>query len=380
MKVPLLDLKAQYQTIKEEILETVQNVFEAQQFIGGPNLEALEEAIAAYCGVQHAIGVSSGTDALLISLMAAGVKSGDRILTTPYTFFATAGSIARLGAIPVFVDIESETFNLSPENLRRTLDQMPEQERAQLKGIVPVHLYGQCADMEPILQLANEHQLVVIEDAAQAIGSEYRKWRAGAMGNFGCFSFFPSKNLGAFGDGGIVTTRSDVGAKTLRILRNHGSNPKYYHEGIGGNFRLDAFQAAVVLIKLKYLDGWTRQRQENAVKYRQLFEDEKLIEHVKLPVEKAGRHIYNQFVIMLREKRDPLRRFLQDSGIGSEIYYPLPLHLQKCFTDLNYASGDFPVAEHAAKHSLALPIYPELTLDQLTYVVKKIKAFFKIGY
>ncbi len=380
MKVPLLDLKAQYQTIKEEILETVQNVFDAQQFIGGPNLEALEEAIAAYCGVQHAIGVSSGTDALLISLMAAGVKSGDRILTTPYTFFATAGSIARLGAIPVFVDIESETFNLSPENLRRTLDQMPEQERAQLKGIVPVHLYGQCADMEPILQLANEHQLVVIEDAAQAIGSEYRKWRAGAMGNFGCFSFFPSKNLGAFGDGGIVTTRSDVGAKTLRILRNHGSNPKYYHEDIGGNFRLDAFQAAVVLIKLKYLDGWTRRRQENAAKYRQLFENEKLIEHVKLPVEKPGRHIYNQFVIMLRERRDQLRRFLQDSGIGSEIYYPLPLHLQKCFTDLNYAGGDFPVAEHAAKHSLALPIYPELTLDQLTYVVEKIKAFIKIGY
>ncbi len=380
MKVPLLDLKAQYQTIKEEILETVQNVFEAQQFIGGPNLEALEEAIAAYCGVQHAIGVSSGTDALLISLMAAGVKSGDRILTTPYTFFATAGSIARLGAIPVFVDIESETFNLSPENLCLTLDQMPEQERAQLKGIVPVHLYGQCVDMEPLLQLANEHQLVVIEDAAQAIGSEYRKWRAGAMGDFGCFSFFPSKNLGAFGDGGIVTTRSDVGAKTLRILRNHGSNPKYYHEDIGGNFRLDAFQAAVVLIKLKYLDGWTRQRQENAVKYRQLFEDEKLIEHVKLPVEKAGRHIYNQFVIMLREKRDPLRRFLQDSGIGSEIYYPLPLHLQKCFTDLNYANGDFPVAEHAAKHSLALPIYPELTLDQLTYVVEKIKTFFETVY
>ncbi len=380
MKVPLLDLKAQYQKIKEEIIETVQDVFETQQFIGGPKLEALEEAIKAYCGVQHAVGVSSGTDALLISLMAAGIKSGDRILTTPYSFFATAGSIARLGAIPVFVDIEPGTFNLSSENLRRTLEKMPVQEKAQLKGIMPVHLYGQCADMEPILQLANEYHLVVIEDAAQAIGAKYRKQRAGAMGDFGCFSFFPSKNLGAFGDGGIVTTQSDLWAKTLRILRNHGSNPKYYHENIGGNFRLDAIQAAVVLIKLKYLDGWTRQRQENAAEYRRLFEDEKLLEHVNLPLETTGHHIYNQFVIMLKEKRDSLRQFLQDSGVGTEIYYPLPLHLQKCFKSLNYIPGDFPNAEHAARHSLAIPIYPELTRDQLAYVVEKIKAFFKIVY
>ena len=380
MKVPLLDLKAQYQKIKEEIIETVQDVFETQQFIGGPKLEALEEAIKAYCGVQHAVGVSSGTDALLISLMAAGIKSGDRILTTPYSFFATAGSIARLGAIPVFVDIEPGTFNLSSENLRRTLEKMPVQEKAQLKGIMPVHLYGQCANMEPILQLANEYHLVVIEDAAQAIGAKYRKQRAGAMGDFGCFSFFPSKNLGAFGDGGIVTTQSDLWAKTLRILRNHGSNPKYYHENIGGNFRLDAIQAAVVLIKLKYLDGWTRQRQENAAEYRRLFEDEKLLEHVNLPLETTGHHIYNQFVIMLKEKRDSLRQFLQDSGVGTEIYYPLPLHLQKCFKSLNYIPGDFPNAEHAARHSLAIPIYPELTRDQLTYVVEKIKAFFKIVY
>ncbi len=380
MKVPLLDLKAQYQKIKEEIIETVQDVFETQQFIGGPKLEALEEAIKAYCGVQHAVGVSSGTDALLISLMAAGIKSGDRILTTPYSFFATAGSIARLGAIPVFVDIEPGTFNLSSENLRRTFEKMPVQEKAQLKGIMPVHLYGQCADMEPILQLANEYHLVVIEDAAQAIGAKYRKQRAGAMGDFGCFSFFPSKNLGAFGDGGIVTTQSDLWAKTLRILRNHGSNPKYYHENIGGNFRLDAIQAAVVLIKLKYLDGWTRQRQENAAEYRRLFEDENLLEHVNLPLEATGHHIYNQFVIMLKEKRDSLRQFLQDSGVGTEIYYPLPLHLQKCFKSLNYIPGDFPNAEHAARHSLAIPIYPELTRDQLAYVVEKIKAFFKIVY
>lgn len=380
MKVPLLDLKAQYQSIREEINEAVQTVFESQRFIGGPEVEALEAAIAAYCRVPHAIGVSSGTDALLISLMAAGIQTGDRILTTPYTFFATAGSVARLGAVPVFVDIDPDTLNLSPENLRRTLGRMTATQRSQVKGIIPVHLYGQCADMEPILALAREHQLSVVEDAAQAIGSEYRGQRAGGLGDFGCFSFFPSKNLGAFGDGGVVTTRSVVQAERLRVLRNHGSNPKYYHADIGGNFRLDALQAAVVRIKLKYLDRWTQKRQENAARYRRLFEDEQLLGHVRLPVEKTERHIYNQFVILVNENRDPLRRFLHDAGIGTEIYYPLPLHLQQCFADLQYAAGDFPVAEHAAAHSLALPIYPELIPDQLAYVVEKISAFFKTVY
>ncbi len=379
MNVPLLDLKAQYLNIREEINETVQAVFESQRFIGGPEVEALERAIAAYCRVPHAIGVSSGTDALLISLMAAGIKAGDRVLTTPYTFFATAGSIARLGAVPVFVDIDPDTFNLSPEKVCRTIDRMTDAQRSQVKGLVPVHLYGQCADMEPILAVAREHPLTVIEDAAQAIGSEYREQRAGGMGDMGCFSFFPSKNLGAFGDGGVVTTRSGKRAEKLRILRNHGSKPKYYHADIGGNFRLDALQAAVVRVKLKYLDSWTRKRQENAARYRQLFEDARLSEHVTLPAENAGRHIYNQFVIMVNEKRDSLRRYLQDAGIGTEIYYPLPLHLQQCFADLNYAAGDFPVAEHAADHSLALPVYPELTPDQLAYVVEKISTFLKPG-
>ncbi|MBW2639373.1 MAG: DegT/DnrJ/EryC1/StrS family aminotransferase [Deltaproteobacteria bacterium] len=374
MKVPLLDLKKQYHSIKEEILTVAEQIFESQYFILGPRVEALEKDIAGYCSSKHALGVSSGTDALLISLMATDIASQHTVITTPYTFFATAGSIFRTGARPIFVDIDPDTYNMSPEGLENVIDSMTDNELARLKAVIPVHLYGQCAD---ILKIAEEYHLVVIEDAAQAIGAEYRGRRAGSMGDLGCFSFFPSKNLGAFGDGGMVTTDSDELYDKLRILRVHGSHPKYYHQLAGGNFRLDAFQAAVVSVKLKHLDTWTKARQENASKYRKLFADSGIDDVIKLPVEKEDRHIYNQFVICVKDKRDDLRLFLNEAGVGTEIYYPIPMHLQECFLDLNYKKGDFPVAEHAALHTLALPVYPELSDDQLTYVVEKIEAFYK---
>jgi len=376
MKVPLLDLKRQYQTIKEEVLDAAEKVFESQHFILGPRVEELEKKIAGYCRSKHAIGVSSGTDALLISLMAAGVGTDDYVITTPYTFFATAGSIARLGARPVFVDIDPDTYNISPDGIADVITGMTEEERTGLKAVIPVHLYGQCADMDPILSIARQYRLVVIEDAAQAIGASYNNRCAGSLGDFGCFSFFPSKNLGAFGDGGIVTTGSDELFDKLRVLRAHGSHPKYYHKMIGGNFRLDALQAAIVSIKLNYLDSWTGDRQKNAGRYRELFNNMDLVDIIKLPVEQQTRHIYNQFIIMLPERRDALRVFLQEAGIGTEIYYPVPMHLQECFSYLNYKKGDFPHAEHSALHTLALPIYPELSESQQIYVVEKIKAFY----
>ena len=377
MKVPLLDLKEQYKTIREEVLSVTEEIFESQCFILGPQVEALEAAIAQYCDTTHAVGVSSGTDALLISLMAAGIGPGDLVITTPYTFFATAGAVSRCGARPVFVDIEPDTYNISPEKISRCIDAMDQAAKEKLKGIIPVHLYGQCADMDPILHIAREHSLLVIEDAAQAIGASYKNKPAGSMGDFGCFSFYPSKNLGAFGDGGIVTTCSEQRFGTLRMLRDHGQHPKYYYNLIGGNFRLDALQAAIVSVKLKYLDRWTCSRQEHADTYRTLFADAALDGPLVLPRETATRHIYNQFVIRVPEKRDGLRSFLQDAGIGTDVYYPFPLHLQECFSFLDYRQGDFPVAEQAASHTLALPIYPELTDDQLAYVVEKIGAFYK---
>jgi len=375
MKVPLLDLKAQYHSIREEILKITQEVYESQYFILGPKVEALEKEIAQYCSSKYAIGVSSGTDALLISLVAADIGNEDLVITTPYTFFATAGSIARAGAVPVFVDIDPDTYNISTSGMENTVNGMTKDKRSKLKAIMPVQLYGQCADMDPILQIAKKHDLVVIEDAAQAIGAEYKGKRAGSIGDFGCFSFFPSKNLGAFGDAGMVTTSSDKLYEKLKILRVHGSYPKYYHKIIGGNFRIDALQAGIISVKLKYLDGWTAARQENANRYRQLFANSGL-DHIKLPVESQGRHIYNQFVISVPKKRDDLRLFLQEAQIGTEVYYPVPMHLQDCFSYLNYKKGDFPVSEQAASHTLALPIYPELTEDQQAYVVDKIKEFY----
>ena len=376
MKVPLLDLKEQYKTIKKEILETAEELFESQYFILGPRVASLEKEIADYCSSKYAVGVSSGTDALLISLMAADIGFKDTVFTTPYTFFATAGSIARTGARPAFVDIDPDTYNISPECLERAIGSMSLAERERLKAVMPVHLYGQCADMSPISQICKKYNLIVIEDAAQAIGAEYKGRRAGSMGDFGCFSFFPSKNLGAFGDGGIVTTNSDDFYDKLSTLRIHGSHPKYYHKLVGGNFRLDAFQAAVVSIKLKYLDQWTKERQKNAENYRSLFKYAGLEDLVEVPYEKEDRHIYNQFVIRVKERRDDLRGFLNDAGIGTEVYYPVPMHLQKCFSDLNYKKGDFQEAEHAALHTVALPIYPELSDDQMEYVVDKIKEFY----
>ena len=375
MKVPLLDLKAQYDSIREEILKVTEEVYESQYFILGPKVEKLEKEIARYCSSKHAIGVSSGTDALLISLIAAGIGNEDLVITTPYTFFATAGSIARAGALPVFVDIDPDTYNISAGDIQDTVNTMTDGRRSRLKAIMPVQLYGQCADMGPVLKIAEKHDLVVIEDAAQAIGAEYKGKRAGSMGDLGCFSFFPSKNLGAFGDGGIVTTNSDELYERLKILRVHGSYPKYYHKIIGGNFRLDALQAAIVSVKLKYLDGWTVARRENANRYRELFASAGL-DNIKLPVENQGRHIYNQFVISLPEKRDDLRMFLKKAEIGTEVYYPVPMHLQDCFSYLNYQKGDFPISENAALHTLALPVYPEITEEQQAYVVEKIKEFY----
>lgn len=376
MRVPLLDLQRQYQEIRDECLAVTEAICDSQQFILGPRVEALERDISGYCGTGFAVGVSSGTDALLVSLMAAGIGFGDRVLTTPYTFFATAGVVRRLGAVPVFADIAPDTCNLDPASVEAVLSRLAASEKTRLKALLPVHLYGQCAEMEPLLELAEAFDLTVVEDAAQAIGAVHKGRRAGAMGDFGCFSFFPSKNLGAFGDGGMVTTDSPELHERLKILRVHGGHPKYYHSMVGGNFRLDAMQAAIVRIKLKHLDRWTAGRQENAARYRALFEAAGLDRHIGLPAEKEERHIYNQYVIRVPRKRNELMAWLAESGVGCEIYYPVPLHLQACFADLGYRRGDFPEAEAAAEQSLALPIFPELTDAELEYVVDRIRAFF----
>ena len=380
MNVPLLDLKRQYAQIEDEVKAAALEVFQEQQFILGSKVEDLEGRIAQYCQSRYAVGVSSGTDALLISLMAAGVGYEDLVITTPYTFFATAGTIARIGARPLFVDIERDTYNLDPERMREIVFRLKDPERKKLKAVIPVHLYGQCADMEPILEVAREFGLVVIEDAAQAIGAEYSfsdgtVRRAGSMGDYGCFSFFPSKNLGAFGDGGMVTTNDEDIYDRLRSLRIHGAKPKYYHKIIGGNFRLDALQAAILIVKLKYLDDWTARRQENAATYKRLF-SEAGIEGLVTPTEKQKRHIYNQFVIRVEKERDELRNFLKDKGVGTEIYYPVPLHMQECFHYLGYRPQDFPVTLEASRTTLALPIFPELTNEEIEYIVEIIKKFF----
>jgi dTDP-4-amino-4,6-dideoxygalactose transaminase len=309
--------------------------------------------------------------------MVEGVGPGDLVLTTPYTFFATAGAIARVGAQPVFADIDPMTFNLSPESVAQAIDSLDADRKKRLKTMIPVHLYGQCADMDSLLEIAAAHKLSVIEDAAQAIGAVYKGRRAGTMGDYGCFSFYPSKNLGAFGDGGMVTAMDKERYEQLVVMRVHGGQQRYYHNVIGGNFRLDAIQAAVVEIKLRHLDGWTAGRQKNATTYRKFFADAGLSGKVTLPEEVEERHIYNQFVIRVAsDLRDDLRSFLTEAGVGSDIYYPVPLHLQKCFAYLGYRQGDFPESERAAKETIALPIYPELSEDQLAYVVEKIKGFF----
>lgn len=379
MKVPLLDLSAQNKPLKADIFKALERVFDSQGFILGPEVETFERAAAAYCGVNHAIGVSSGTDALLLALMALNVGAGDEVITTPYSFFATAGAIARVGARPIFVDIDAATFNLDPRGLVKAFT-------SKTKAVIPVHLYGQCADMEPILAEARRHSVAVIEDAAQAIGAEYKDGkRAGSIGAIGCYSFFPSKNLGCLGDGGMVVTNDAELAKRMRVLRVHGSEPKYFHKLIGGNFRLDPIQAAVLSLKLGHLDTWTAERQRNAKRYERLFDEAGLIKSGAVRLPKAvfptsvkHAHIYNQFVVRV-DKRDALINHLKNAGIGAEIYYPVPLHLQECFKPLGHKAGDFPESERAALETLALPIYAELTDAQQAFVVDTIKEFFTNG-
>ncbi|UCH85318.1 MAG: DegT/DnrJ/EryC1/StrS family aminotransferase [Candidatus Latescibacterota bacterium] len=379
MGVPLLDLKAQYATIKPQILAAIEEVMESQYFILGPKVKELEDAVAAYSACGHAVGVSSGTDALLISMMTEGIGPGDEVITTPYSFFATAGCISRTGARPVFVDIDPISFNIEPTQIEAAVTD-------RTRAVIPVHLYGQMADMDPIMDIAGKHGLAVIEDGAQAIGAEYKGRRAGSVGDYGCFSFFPSKNLGAGGDGGMVVMNDDGRAERLRVMRGHGGKPKYYHSMIGGNFRLDALQAAVLLVKLDHLDAWTQGRQDNANAYRRLFneagvvverQDMTGVKGVVLPEESpARRHIYNQFVIRV-DRRDELRQWLDERSIGNEVYYPVPFHMQECFADLGYKEGDFPVSEAAARETLAVPIYPELTDDMIAEVVGAIVDFVK---
>ncbi len=367
-KVPLLDLRAQYGSIRTEVREAIDRVCDSQHFILGPEVASLEQEVAALCGTKFAIGVSSGTDALLASLMAIGIMPGDEVITTAYSFFATAGAIVRLGARPVFADIDPSSFNLDPTGLAELVTE-------RTKAILPVHLFGRCADMEPILSLARQHGLKVIEDAAQAIGAtDSRGRKAGSIGDAGCFSFFPSKNLGAFGDGGMIVTNDEALAESLRTLRVHGSRPKYFHALLGGNFRLDALQAAVLRVKLVHLSSWTDARRRHAEYYRRLIEKTGLGGTIAVPEDVPG-HIYNQFVVRVPQ-RDDLRAFLLENGVESEIYYPLPLHLQKCLQVFGGREGDCPVAEAAARDSLALPIYPELTECQQHHVVAVMCEFY----
>ena len=366
--VPLLDLSGQYAPLREEILAAITRVCDSQRFILGPEVDALEAELAKALGVSHAVTVSSGTDALLAALMALGIRAGDEVITPTYSFFATAGCVARLGATPVFVDIDPVTFNADPDAVRRAIT-------PRTRAILPVHLYGLVADMDRLTAIAAEANIAVIEDAAQAIGARIGNRQAGSIGLAGAFSFFPSKNLGAFGDAGLVTTNDATLARELALLRNHGAEPKYYHSRIGGNFRMDALQAAVLRVKTPHLPGWTEGRRRNAERYRRLFADSGVGDRVELPVEPAGyTHIYNQFVIRVKD-RDGLRAHLAANRIGTEVYYPVPFHKQECFQAFVRPGDVFPVADRAAATSLALPIYAELTLEQQQHVVSSIASF-----
>jgi len=365
VKVPLLDLKAQYRSIETELRAAIESVLESQRFINGPEVGELERRVAAYSDCAAAVGVSSGTDALLVALMSLGIGPGDEVVTTPYTFFATAGCVSRVGARPVFVDIEPDTYNIDPSGIEGALT-------PRTRAIIPVHLFGQMAEMDPILAIAKARGLEVIEDAAQSIGATQRGRKAGSLGTVGCFSFFPSKNLGALGDGGMVVTQDEALAARMRQCRSHGSEPKYFHGWIGGNFRLDTLQAAALLVKLDHLDTWHRARRANAARYDELFAD---CEAVVTPlVRPHNESIYNQYVIRV-PRAAQCRTFLADAGIGCEVYYPLGLHVQECFSDLGYAEGAFPETERASRETLALPIYPELEDEQLVYVAGKVREF-----
>jgi dTDP-4-amino-4,6-dideoxygalactose transaminase len=386
MKVPLLDLKPQYAALKSDIDAALLKVAASQHFILGPAVKELESKVAAYCGAKHGIGLSSGTDALLIALMAFDLGAGDEVITSPYTFFATGGTIARVGARPVFLDIDPVTFNLRADLVEQFLEKDCERRADQVynrrtggrvRALMPVHLYGQCADMEAFGKLAKRFGLALIEDGAQAIGSECQGgMRAAGIGDIGCLSFFPTKNLGAFGDAGMVVTNDDALAAKLRILRVHGGEPKYYHAIIGGNFRIDEIQAAVLMVKFPHLEDWHRGRQRNAAHYDRAFAAAGTAAQVVTPTARLGyRHIYNQYVIRVPD-RDRLRTYLGEQGVGTEIYYPVPLHMQKCFAYLGYRPEDCPESARAASETLALPIYPELSEAQLQYVVDTIAGFY----
>jgi len=376
-KVSFFDLAVQFKSIEDEIKSAMDDVFQTQQFILGSKVKVLEETIAQYCRTRYAIGVASGSDALLLSLMALGIGTGDEVLLPPFTFFATAGSVSRLGAIPVFVDIDQETFNIDPYKIEEKIT-------SRTKAIIPVHLFGQCADMDPLLKIAKKKKLFIIEDAAQALGAEYKPKpgsdgrRAGQIGDLGCFSFYPTKNLGAFGDGGMVVTDNLDLAEKVRLLRVHGSQPKYFHKRIGINSRLDTIQAAILLVKFKHLEKWTIERQKKAERYQLLFQDLlSSVNGLKLPtIQYQNRHIFHQYVIRVPE-RDRLKKYLTEEGVGTDIYYPVPLHLQECYSFLKYHRGDLPNSEKASEEVLALPIYPELTEGQQWAVVDRIKAFYK---
>lgn len=391
MDIPLLNLKAQYKGIKSEIEQKVLEVVSSQKFILGAEVESLEKEIASYCGIKYAVGVSSGSDALIVSLMALEVAQGDEVVTTPFTFFATAGAITRLGARPVFCDIDRESYNMSPEKLDELLKNRIESRKdSKIKALIPVHLYGQCVDMSPILELAKKYNLFVLEDAAQAIGAEYLTpggiRKACTMGHVNILSFFPSKSLGGFGDGGMVLTNEEKMAEKLKLLRVHGSKNKYFYEIVGGNFRLDTLQAGVLRVKLRYLEKWLEKRKEKASYYDELFKESGLVEkRLIIPPKPLFKnltiknyHTYHQYVIRAKS-RDSLQKFLKERGVSTAIYYPLPLHLQKCFAYLGYKEGDFPESEKAAREVLALPIYPELTPDQQDFILAAINQFYQKG-
>jgi dTDP-4-amino-4,6-dideoxygalactose transaminase len=365
MKVPLLDLKAQYAILREEMLAAVTLVLDSQQFINGPAVKELEAQVAAYSQCRRAVGMSSGTDALLCALMTLGIGPGDEVITTPYSFFATAGSIARTGARPVFVDIDPATFNIDVSAIEAAVSE-------KTRAIMPVHLFGQMADMDGVMAMAGRRGLFVVEDAAQAIGATWRGRSAGSIGTVGCFSFFPSKNLGGLGDGGMIVTQDPDLAEKLEVFRNHGSKPKYHHHYVGGNFRLDTIQAAGLLVKLRHLDLWSAKRRENAALYDEHFAN---LEGLRRPTVRQGAvSIYNQYVVRT-ERRDALQAFLKERGVGTEVYYPVSLHEQECFKSLGYRRGAFPAAEEAARTSLALPIYPELTEEQIAFVAAQVREF-----
>lgn len=359
--IPLVDLKIQYNNLKPEIDKAISNVLESGRFIIGNNVKEFEKEIANYLNVKHAIAVASGSDALLLSLMAIGIKGSQEVITTPFTFFSTAGSISRLNAKPVFVDIDKDTFNINPEKIEEKITK-------KTKAIIPVHLYGQSCDMNPIMEIAEKHNLIVIEDACQALGAEYNNKKLGTIGHIGCFSFFPTKNLACYGDGGIIVTNDNKIAKKLRVLRIHGADPKYFHKKIGMNSRLDEIQAAVLRVKLKHLDNWIEKRRKNAQLYNQLL-------NINKPVEKKyNKHTYNNYTIKTRD-RDKLKEFLKSKDIATEIYYPLPLHLQKCYKKLKYQEDSLPVAEEISKTCLSLPIYPELTEEQIKQIADAVNSF-----